>query len=122
HGAVVDACFSAARGGAFAALGAELDPAVVRRGAVGAKHPAAAQVRHGAAAVAGQALLFARADVQAHPALVNGAAAVVATVDGQPVAVMGCTVSNGKIVAINAIADPERVRRIAAAVFPDKEP
>ena len=34
-----------------------------------------------------------------------------------PFAVMGFTVAEGKIVEIDAIADPERVRRIAAAVL-----
>jgi hypothetical protein len=33
---------------------------------------------------------------------------------------MGFTVAEGKIVAIDAIADPERVRRIAAAVLADE--
>ena len=32
---------------------------------------------------------------------------------------MGFTIAEGKIVAIDAIADPERVRRIAAAVLTD---
>ncbi len=58
-------------------------------------------------------------DAQLHPALVNGAAGVVITVGGRPFAVMGFTVADGKIVEIDAIADPERVRRIAAAVLTD---
>lgn len=62
------------------------------------------------------------ADAQLHPALVNRAAGVVATVDGQPMAVMGFTVTRGKIVEIHGIADFERVRRIAAAILPDKVP
>ena len=53
---------------------------------------------------------------QLHPALVNGAAGVVVTVRGRPFAVMGFTVAEGKIVEIDAIADPDRVQRIAAAV------
>jgi hypothetical protein len=52
-----------------------------------------------------------------HPALVNGAAGVVITVRGLPCAVMGFTVAHGKIVEIDAIVDPERVGRIAAAVL-----
>jgi RNA polymerase sigma-70 factor (ECF subfamily) len=51
---------------------------------------------------------------------VNGAAGVVVTVAGRPFAVMGFTVVDGKIVEIDAIADPERVRRIAAAVLADE--
>jgi RNA polymerase sigma-70 factor (ECF subfamily) len=53
------------------------------------------------------------------PALVNGAAGVVVVVQGRPFAVMGFTVVDGKIVAIDAIADPDRVRRVAAAVLDD---
>ena len=47
----------------------------------------------------------------------NGAAGAVITVGGRPFAVMGFTVVEGRIVEIDAIADPERVRRIAAAVL-----
>jgi RNA polymerase sigma-70 factor (ECF subfamily) len=54
------------------------------------------------------------------PALVNGAAGAVITVGGRPFAVMGFTVSEGMIVEIDAIADPERVSRIAAALLGDK--
>ena len=41
---------------------------------------------------------------------------MVVTRRGRPVTVMGFTVTGGKIAEIDAIADPERVRRIAAAV------
>ena len=75
---------------------------------------------HGAAAAARQALMFANPTVQLHPARVNGAAGVVVTVAGRPFAVMGFTVAEGKIVEIDAIADPERVHRIAAAVLTDE--
>ena len=73
----------------------------------------------GAAAVARQAFLGA-SGAGLHPALVNGAAGVVVTVQGRPFAVMGFTVADGKIVEIDAIADPERVRRIAAAVLSEE--
>jgi RNA polymerase sigma factor (sigma-70 family) len=116
---VVDAFFVAARGGDFDALVALLDPDVVLRADFGAKRPAVSRVIHGAAAVARQALMGASPAAKLHPALVNGAAGVVVTVRGRPFAVMGFTVAEGKIVAIDAIADPERVRRIAAAVLTD---
>jgi hypothetical protein len=64
--------------------------------------------------------VFTRPDAQVRPALVNGAAGVVVTVAGLPFAVMGFTVAEGKIVEIDAITDPERVRRIAAAVLTDE--
>jgi RNA polymerase sigma-70 factor (ECF subfamily) len=117
--AVVDAFFSAARGGHFDALVALLHPDVVLRADYGARRPAASRVIHGAAAVARQALRGASLAAKLHPALVNGAAGVVVTVRGRPFAVMGFTVAEGQIVAIDAIADPERVRRIAAAVLTD---
>ena len=116
---VVDAFFVAARGGDFDALVALLDPDVVLRADFGAKRPAVSRVIHGAAAVARQALKGALPAAHLRPALVNGAAGVVVTVRGRPFAVMGFTVAEGKIVAIDAIADPERVRRIAAAVLTD---
>ena len=114
---VVDAFFLAARGGDFDALVAVLDPDVVLRADFGARRPAASTVIHGAAAVARQALLGASPAAKLHPALVNGAAGVVITLRGRPFAVMAFTVAAGKIVAIDTIADPERVRRIAAAVL-----
>jgi RNA polymerase sigma factor (sigma-70 family) len=119
---VVDAFFLAARGGDFDALVALLDPDVVLRGDFGARRRAASRVIHGAAAVAGQALMFAHPAAHLRPAVVNGAAGVVVTVGGRPIAVMGFTVAEGKIVEIDAIADPDRIRRIAAAVLTDEEP
>jgi RNA polymerase sigma factor (sigma-70 family) len=119
---VVDAFFSAARGGDFDALVALLDPNAVLRADWGARRPAAAGVIQGAAAIARQALMFANPTARLHPARVNGAAGVVVTVAGRPFAVMGFTVVEGKIVEIDAIADPERVRRIAAAVLAEEAP
>jgi RNA polymerase sigma factor (sigma-70 family) len=117
--AVVDAFFLAARGGDFDTLVSLLDPDVVLRSDFGARRPAAARVTRGAAAVARQALIGALPTAHLHPALVNGAAGVVVTVDGRPFAVLGFTVTDGRIVEIDAIADPGRVRRIAAAVLGD---
>lgn len=117
---VVDAFFSAARGGDFDALVALLDPDVVLRSDFGAWRPAASTVTRGAAAVARQALMGALPAARLHPALVNGAAGVVVTLRGRPFAVMGFIVAEGKIVEIDAIADSERVSRIAAAVLTDE--
>ena len=117
--AVVDAFFLAARGGDFDTLVSLLDPDVVLRSDFGGRRPAAAGVTRGAAAVARQALIGALPTAHLHPALVNGAAGVVVTVNGRPFAVLGFTVTDDRIVEIDAIADPERVRRIAAAVLGD---
>ncbi len=118
--AVVDAFFQAARGGDFDALVAVLDPDVVLRTDLGASRPRDRKVFHGAVDVARQARIGAIPAARLHPALVNGAAGVVVTIYGRPFAVMGFTVTEGKIVEIDAIADPERVRRIAAAVLADE--
>jgi RNA polymerase sigma factor (sigma-70 family) len=120
---VVDAFFQAARGGEFDALVALLDPDVVLRADSGARRPAGSVVIRGAAAVAESALGGGgggerlRQAALLLPVLVNGAAGVVITVKGRPFAVMAFTVAAGKIVEIDAIADPERVRRIAAGVL-----
>src|SRR5262245_639747 len=115
---VVDAFFRAAREGDFDALVALLDPDVVLRADYGARRRAASVVIRGAAAVARQARAIPTALVRA--ALVNGAAGVVITVGGRPFSVMGFTVVDGKIVEIDAIADPERVTQLAAAVLGDE--
>jgi RNA polymerase sigma-70 factor (ECF subfamily) len=117
---VVDAFFRAARAGDFDALVALLDPDVVLRADFGPRRPRDQKEFHGAMAVAGQALRGAIPVAVLHPALVNGAAGVVVTIYGRPFAVMGFTVAAGRIVAIDAIADPERVARIAGTVL-DKE-
>src|ERR687895_196854 len=114
---VVDAFFQAARGGDFDALVALLDPDVVLRADGGAGRPAASALVRGAEAVAGQAIRFAMPHAELVPALVNGAAGVIVRVGGRPFSVMGFTVADDTIVEIDAIADPERVRRIAAAAL-----
>jgi RNA polymerase sigma factor (sigma-70 family) len=123
---VVDAFFQAARAGDFDALVAVLDPDVVLRGDAGARRPAVSVLMRGAAVVAKQLLGGGygggrvRQTAVLRPALVNGVAGVVVTVGGRPFAVLAFTVVEGKIVEIDAIADPERVRRTAAAVLTDK--
>jgi len=116
--AVVDAFFLAARDGDFDALVAVLDPVVVVRIDGGKRLAATSMTITGAPAVARQALkgLTSLMHVaELHPALVNGAAGVVVTVRGRPVTVMGFTITEGKIVAIDSLADPDRVPAIAAA-------
>jgi RNA polymerase sigma factor (sigma-70 family) len=117
--AVVDAFFAAARGGDFDALVAVLDPDVVLRADGGVVHPGASVVVHGARAVAEQALTFARLSPFVRPVLVNGAAGVVVTRRGRPFSVMGFTVTGGKIVAIDVLADPERLRQLDLSVLDD---
>jgi RNA polymerase sigma factor (sigma-70 family) len=115
--AVVDSFFKAARSRDFDGLLAVLAPDVILRSDLGAKHPEASTVTRGAAAVAGQALLFKNPFAVLHPVLVNGAAGVVVEIKGRAFAVMGFIVAGGRIVEINAIGDPERVPGIASAVM-----
>ncbi|XXY49892.1 hypothetical protein WME91_01925 [Sorangium sp. So ce269] len=42
----------------------------------------------------------------------NGAVGMVVSRDGQPFSALGFTVAGGKIVAIDILADPERLRRL----------
>ena len=116
---VVDAFFAAAHHGDLDALVAVLDPDVVLRSDGGTAHPDASVVLRGAAAVAGRALVIAQPSVPKRPVLVNGAAGVVVTLGGQLYGVMGFTVSRGKIVEIDVIIDPERLRRVDVAVLGD---
>jgi RNA polymerase sigma factor (sigma-70 family) len=114
---VAGAFFAATRDGDFEALLAVFDPDVVRRADFGAAPaPAPPEVR-GAEAVAHQAFAFTRREgpVVTRPALVNGAAGGVVFRDGRPLAVMGFTVRDGKIVAIDILADPERLRELDLA-------
>ena len=85
----------------------------------GVARPRASLMVRGSAAVAEQALTFARMSPFARPALVNGAAGVVVAPRGRPFAVMGFTVRREKIVAIDALADPARLGRLDLAVFGD---
>jgi RNA polymerase sigma factor (sigma-70 family) len=116
--AVVDAFFSAARGGDLDGLLALLDPEIVLRADFGAKHPDHSAVIRGASEVARSAIMGAAlAGAHVFPVLVNGAAGAVIVVGGRPFAVMGFIVAEGRILEIDAMADPQRVRRIAAPVL-----
>jgi RNA polymerase sigma-70 factor (ECF subfamily) len=116
---VVDAFVAAARAGDFDALVAVLDPDVVRR-SDGGDDPTRPSVLHGASAVARSALAAtARRSSVVHRALVNGAAGIVATIDGRPYAVMGFTVVDDRIVAIDAVLGAERLARLDLPPFGD---
>jgi RNA polymerase sigma-70 factor (ECF subfamily) len=114
--AVVDAFLTAARGGDFDALVAVLDPEVVVRADRAAVHTGASREVRGAAAVADTFSGRARA---AQPALVNGAAGAVWAPGGRPRVVFGFTVTRGKIVAIDILADPERLGQLDLALLDD---
>jgi RNA polymerase sigma-70 factor (ECF subfamily) len=112
---VVDAFLAAARGGDLEALMEVLDPDVVARSDAGPLQPG--QVVRGAAAVAKRAASFARASLLATPVLVNGTAGLVAAANGQPVSVMAFTIRGGRIVALDILTDPERLRQLDLSVL-----
>ncbi|MFF4160030.1 sigma-70 family RNA polymerase sigma factor [Streptomyces sp. NPDC001678] len=114
---VVDAFLAASRGGDFDALVALLDPEVVLRADTGAGLAGPSRELRGPAAVAGQALLFQRAAAFARLALVNGAAGIVSVIDGRPTAVLGFTITDGKVVEIDILADPERLNGLDLTVL-----
>ncbi len=114
---VVDAFLAAARGGDFDALLAVLDPDVVLRADHAAVPSDASTEVRGAAAVAKRAAQGgARA---AQPALVNGAVGVVVAPSGRLLMVLGFTITHGKIVEIDVVADPARLRHLDLAVLND---
>jgi RNA polymerase sigma factor (sigma-70 family) len=113
---VVDAFFAAAHRGDFDGLIAVLDPDVVLHSDGGTAHPDMSMTLRGAAEVARRTLAIASPAAPKQPVLVNGAAGVLVTLAGQPVAVMGFTVSAGQITEIDAIADPDRLRRLVAGL------
>jgi RNA polymerase sigma factor (sigma-70 family) len=116
---VVNAFLAAARGGDFDALLAVLDPDVVVRADRAAGPPGALREVRGARAVAQQALTFSRRARFAQVALVNGAVGIVVAPRGRLVAVMVFTVRRGKIVEIDMLADPARLRQLDLAVLGD---
>jgi RNA polymerase sigma factor (sigma-70 family) len=114
---VVDAFFAASRDGDFDALVAVLDPEVVLRSDGGVARRSQTLVLHGAREVAGQALVARRLSPFVRPALVNGAAGVVVATEGRPLFVMAFTVTGARIVAIDVLADPERLRHLDLTVL-----
>jgi RNA polymerase sigma-70 factor (ECF subfamily) len=113
--AAVDAFFAASRTGDFDALLAVLDPDVIVRADYGAAPAAGSRVVCGARAVAEQTLTFAQYAQYAQPAVVNGAAGVLAASPERWFAVMGFTVRRGRIVEIDILADPARLRQLDRA-------
>ncbi len=116
---VVDAFFAAARQGDFAALVAVLHPNIVLRVDTGSA-PIPAGTERGswrATTVANQALMFSGCRIVVlQQVLINGAAGVVVFLGDQPVySLMAFTVAGGRIVAIDGIADPERLQRDESA-------
>ena len=113
----VEAFLTAARTGDMQALLAVLDPDVVFRAdtgmAVGPTFPVV-----GAQAVADRVMQTApRFAPHATPAIVNGQAGAVFAPGGEPVGVIGFTVVNGRILSIDLVADPDKLRHVHGGPF-----
>ena len=111
---VVDAFLAASRGGDFEALLAVLDPDVVfRADPVAVRMGGVPEIR-GAAAVAETFKGRAQA---AKPALIDGAVGIAVIFGGRLRIALNLTITDDRIVGIEAVADPERLRQIDLAVL-----
>ncbi len=109
---VVGAFMAASREGDFEGLVAVLHPDVVLRAELA---PGVSRHVRGAEAVAGQARMYRERDRFSRLALVNGAAGILVASEEQTFAVLGFTVADGRIVAIDILADPARLEHLALA-------
>jgi RNA polymerase sigma factor (sigma-70 family) len=103
---VVDAFFAAARNGDFETLIAILHPDVVFRAEGLGPVPF---VLSSAETIASNARMFGPSSPLFQPVLVNGSAGVLLVENGQLKSITGFTVVGGLIVAIDVLADPDRL-------------
>jgi RNA polymerase sigma-70 factor (ECF subfamily) len=112
HHRLVDAFLAASRRGDFAALLDLLDPDATARADAFAT-PSGTPVRvSGADTVARQALAFSDRAARARVGLVDGAPAILVESRGRVVTVLTFTVTGGRIVAVDIVADPHRLARV----------
>jgi len=107
---IVDAFLAASRAGDFEALLEVLDPDVVLRvdTPAGDRLPVAG-ARRVAAAILERGRPFAPL---AQPAVVNGMAGVVVATGGRTISVVGFAIENDRIVAIDIVANPEKLHAV----------
>jgi RNA polymerase sigma-70 factor (ECF subfamily) len=111
---IIDAFLAASRAGDFEALLEVLDPQVVFRVDAGVTSRLARGPITGAEPVARQILARGtRLAPLARHAIVNGAAGVVVGPAHNPIAVVGFTVARNRIVEIDLITDPAKLRGLA---------
>ena len=115
---VVEAFLAAGREGDFDGLIALLAPDVVLRADGGATGPS--HFVRGGEAVASQAAMWGRREgLTMRRALVNGVPGMVTTLNGEPFSVAAITISGGRIVEMDFLADPERLARLDLSVLGD---
>lgn len=109
---VVDAFLAAVQAGDLEALVAVLDPAVVLR-ADGGPAKGMSRLVRGADAVVAQAAAFSKLGLVSQVVLVNGEIGVVSHLpNGHLLSVIAFAVSEGRVVEMNILADPERLARL----------
>jgi RNA polymerase sigma-70 factor, ECF subfamily len=118
--AVAEAFLAAARDGDFERLVSVLDPDVVVRSDGGAARPELTSFVRGARAVAGQAFMYRRFAETSTRVLVNGTPGGVAwSPDGTPFSVVALTIRGDRVVAIDVLADPERLQALDLTLIAD---
>jgi len=114
---VVNAFLTALRAGDFEGLLAVLDPDAVIRADEAAGRPGAPREVHGARNWAQRAIAFSRGAQFARLALVDGKVGVVVAPRGRLFRVLTFTIERGKIVRIEVLGDPTRLRQLEVAVL-----
>ena len=110
HRELVEAFLAAARGGDFEALVSILHPDVILRADTGGVPGPGRPFLQGVEAVMTQAQIFRPNLPHGRVALINGAPGIVIAPGGRAIAVAAFTVADGRIVEIDVIADPAKLR------------
>jgi len=111
---IVDAFLAASRSGDLNAILALLAPDVIFQADTAAVPVVGQPKIRGAAPVAHAFKGRAQAT---RPALVDGAVGLAVVIEGEILIVMAVTITNGKIVAIDAIGDPEHLRQLGPHII-----
>src|SRR5262249_62160023 len=117
--AVVDAFLKALRAGDFEGLVAVLDPDVIFRADAAAAASGSPTEIRGARKWARGALAFSGFAQFAQPVLLNRAVGLVLAPSGRLSRAMTFTITDGKIVQVEVIAEPDRLRALDLAVLAD---
>jgi RNA polymerase sigma factor (sigma-70 family) len=117
---IVEAFLAALHAGDFEGLVAVLDPDVVARVDEAATRPGGPREIRGARNWAKGAAAFSRSIPQGirfvRPMLVDGAVGLAWAPNGRLLRALKFTIAHGKIVEVDVVADPERLRRLDLAV------
>jgi len=109
---LAEAFLAAAGGDDFERLLAVLDPDVVLRADAGTGPLGPSKLIRGAREVAAEASQYASLARMARLVLVNGTPGYLVARNGQPLAVIGLAVRDGKVSEIDILADPERLSQL----------